>query len=108
VRTLTMAEGGGVDAPQVLICDRDRKWSGDVSIPGRGDPRRPHSRARAQCERVRRTVRTIDQRRMPHGERNHQGLGKGLISGLPVIKMTSRVRRHPRLGGLLNFYERAA
>jgi hypothetical protein len=57
VRTLTMAEGGGVDAPRVSICDRDRKWSGDVSIPGRGDPRRPHSRARAQCERVRRTVR---------------------------------------------------
>jgi hypothetical protein len=42
VRTLTMAEGGGMDAPQVLICDRDRKWSGDVSIPGRGDSRRPH------------------------------------------------------------------
>jgi hypothetical protein len=41
-----------------------------------------------------------------HGERNHQGLGNRLISGLPVIKMTSRVRRHPRLGGLLNFYER--
>src|SRR5438093_608567 len=30
VRTLTMAEGGVVHAPQVLICDRDRKWSGDV------------------------------------------------------------------------------
>ena len=26
-----------------------------------------------------------------HGERNHQGLGNGLISGLPVIKMQSRV-----------------
>ena len=25
-----MAEGGGVDTPQVLICDRDRKWGGDV------------------------------------------------------------------------------
>ena len=43
-----------------------------------------------------------------HSERNHQGLGNGLIAGLPAIKMTSRVRRHPRLGGLLNFYERAA
>ena len=31
VRTLTMAEDGGVVlAPHVLICDRDRKWSGDV------------------------------------------------------------------------------
>ena len=43
-----------------------------------------------------------------HGERNHQGLGNRLISGPPVIRITSRVRRHPRLGGLLNFYERAA
>jgi putative transposase len=43
-----------------------------------------------------------------HGERNHQGLDNRLISGPPVIRMTSRVRRHPRLGGLLNFYERAA
>jgi hypothetical protein len=30
VRTLTMAEPGAVRRPQVLICDRDRKWSGDV------------------------------------------------------------------------------
>ena len=30
VRTLTMAEGAAVQAPKVLICDRDRKWSGDV------------------------------------------------------------------------------
>ena len=43
-----------------------------------------------------------------HRERNHQGLDNRLISGPPVIKMTSRVRRRPRLGGLLNFYERAA
>ena len=43
-----------------------------------------------------------------HGERNHQGLDNRLVSGSPVIRMTSRVRRHPRLSGLLNFYERAA
>jgi hypothetical protein len=30
VRTLTMAEGSAVPALRVLICDRDRKWSGDV------------------------------------------------------------------------------
>ena len=29
VRTLTMVEAGA-PAPDVLICDRDRKWSGDV------------------------------------------------------------------------------
>jgi hypothetical protein len=43
-----------------------------------------------------------------HRERNHQGLDNRLISGPPVIQMTRRVRRHARLGGLLNFYDRAA
>ena len=43
-----------------------------------------------------------------HEERNHQGLDNRLISGPLAIKMTSRVRRRPRLGGLLNFYARAA
>jgi hypothetical protein len=41
-----------------------------------------------------------------HCERNHQGLDDRLVSGLPMIQMTTRVRR--RLGGFLNFYERAA
>jgi transposase InsO family protein len=39
-----------------------------------------------------------------HSERNHQGLGNRLIAGPLVIQLTSRVRRRPRLGGLLNFY----
>jgi putative transposase len=43
-----------------------------------------------------------------HFERNHQGLGNRLIVGPPGIDGTCRVRRHSRLGGLLNFYERAA
>jgi hypothetical protein len=43
-----------------------------------------------------------------HGEPNHQGLDNRLISGRRVINMTSCVRRRARLGGLLNFYERAA
>jgi hypothetical protein len=43
-----------------------------------------------------------------HNERNHQGLDNRLIWGPPMIMMTSRVRRRPRLGGLLNFYDRAA
>src|SRR5688572_8394104 len=30
VRTLTMADGGAMSVPQVLICDRDRKWSSGV------------------------------------------------------------------------------
>jgi hypothetical protein len=43
-----------------------------------------------------------------HGERNHQRLDNRLISGAPIIQMTSRVRRRSRLGGLLSFYARAA
>jgi putative transposase len=41
-------------------------------------------------------------------ERNHQGLAHQLIAGTPVMGTTSRVQRRPRLGGLLNFYRRAA
>jgi hypothetical protein len=42
-----------------------------------------------------------------HLERNHQGLGNTLIAGTPV-RTTGSIRRRPRLGGLLNYYERAA
>ena len=43
-----------------------------------------------------------------HRERNHQGLDNRLIAGTPVTDGTGRVRCRRRLGGLLNFYERAA
>ena len=42
-----------------------------------------------------------------HLERNHQGLGNTLIAGAPARK-TGSIRRRPRLGGLLSYYERAA
>jgi transposase InsO family protein len=132
VRTLTMAEGGVVDMPGILICDRDRKWSRDVRrrlrqagirvvlIPERA----PNANAYAE-----RFVRSIKEecldRIVPigewhfrydvaeyvahyHEERNHQGLDNRLIAGTPVIDIASRVRRRCRLGGLLNFYQRAA
>ena len=131
-RTLTMAEGGAVHAPHVLICDRDRKWSSNVRrrlgnagirvvlIPERAP------NANAYAERFVRSIKEecldrlipIGERHFRravteyvehyHEERNHQGLDNRLITGPLVIKMTSRVRRRPRLGGLLNFYERAA
>jgi hypothetical protein len=41
-----------------------------------------------------------------HLERNHQGLDNRLIT--PMADAASRVRRRSRLGGLLNYYERAA
>jgi putative transposase len=127
-----MGEAGVVRVPQVLICDRDRKWSRDVRrrlrdagiravlIPERAP------NANAYAERFVRSIKEecldrlnpIGERHFRravveyvehyHGERNHQGLDNRLISGPPVIRMTSRVRRRPRLGGLLNFYERVA
>jgi putative transposase len=132
VRTLTMAEGAAVQAPKVLICDRDRKWSGDVrrrlGDAGIGVVLTPERapNANAYAERFVRSIKEecldrlipIGERHFRravaeyvehyHGERNHQGLDNCLISGPALVTMTSRVRRHPRLGGLLNFYERAA
>jgi putative transposase len=43
-----------------------------------------------------------------HLERNHQGLANTLIIGTPATAPTGRVHRRSRLGGLLNYYERAA
>jgi len=43
-----------------------------------------------------------------HRERNHQGLDNRLVAATPVTDRTGRVRSRRRLGGLLNFCERAA
>ena len=43
-----------------------------------------------------------------HRQRNHQGLENALIAAPPARGMAGRVRRRPRLSGLLNYYERAA
>ena len=132
VRTLTMAEAGTVEAPQVLICDRDRKWSGDVRrrlreagirvvlIPERAP------NANAYAERFDRSIKEeCLVRVIPpgerhfrrgvsefvahyHRERNHQGLGNRLIVGTPTAEAAGRVHRHQRLRGLLNYYQRAA
>ena len=131
-RTLTMGEPCTVGVPQVLICDRDRKWSRDV----RGRLREAGIRvvliperapnANAYAERFVRSIKDecldrivpIGERHFRravaeyvehyHSERNHQGLDNQLIAGAPVNNLASRVRRRSRLGGLLNCYERAA
>jgi transposase InsO family protein len=131
-RTLTMDDAPVVPTPNVLICDRDQKWRGEVRrglqdagirmvrIPVRAP------NANASAERFVRSIKDecLD-RMIPigephfrhavaefvrhyHGERNHQGLDNRLIAGTPVIDPTRRVRRHRRLGGLLNYCERAA
>jgi putative transposase len=43
-----------------------------------------------------------------HGERNHQGLSNELIVGTARCGAEGHVSRRSRLGGLLNYYGRAA
>jgi hypothetical protein len=44
-----------------------------------------------------------------HGERNHQGLGNGLIDGAEESSAgAGPVVRRDRIGGLLHFYHRRA
>jgi hypothetical protein len=42
-----------------------------------------------------------------HGERNHQGLDNELIVEMSPRDAEGHVSRPSRLGGLLNYYERA-
>jgi putative transposase len=43
-----------------------------------------------------------------HAERNHQGIGNELILPLKRTGSQGPVRRRQRMGGMLNFYYRAA
>jgi hypothetical protein len=43
-----------------------------------------------------------------HRERNHQGLDNEIIDGQPSVVDAVRIHRRQRLGGLLNYYCRAA
>jgi hypothetical protein len=59
------------------------------------------------CARLRRAVHEFAQHY--RFERNHQGLENTLIDGAPSPANTNRrVERRERLGGVLNFYRRAA
>jgi transposase InsO family protein len=128
-RTFSMADSGGC---RVLICDRDAKWSEsvracleDAGIRVMQTPYRAPN-ANAYAERFVRSIKEecLD-RLIPlgerhfrravaefvahyHRERNHQGLANELIEGLPAQGCVGRIRRHKRLGGLLNYYARAA
>ena len=133
VRTLTAADDGALVHHGVLICDRDAKWSahvrarlGDAGIRVVQTPyQAPNANAYAE-----RFVRSIKQeclnRVIPlgerhlrrtiaefvdhyHQERNHQGLDNELIAGtVSPVEGGQRIRRRQRLGGLLNYYARAA
>jgi transposase InsO family protein len=131
VRSLTTAEGF-LAAHRVLVCDRDLKWSravreslADAGIAVVQTPIRAPN-ANAHAERFVRSIKTecldrivpIGERHFRralmeyvahyHVERNHQGLGNVLIAGRPTTNTHGLIRRRPRLGGLLNYYERAA
>jgi putative transposase len=132
VRTLTAADDGLLVEHRVLICDRDTKWSapvrarlGEAGIRVVLTPYRAPN-ANAYAERFVRSIKEecLD-RMIPfgerhlrravteyvehyHRERNHQGLDNTLINAGPHRPTGRRIRRWPRLGGLLNYYERAA
>ena len=131
-RTLTIADEGPLRDHRVLICDRDRKWSRDVrqrlsdaKIHVVQTPFRAPN-ANASTEHFVRSIKEecldrlipIGERHFRralaefvahyHHERNHQGLENRLIECVASERCEGRIRRRPRLGGLLNYYERAA
>jgi hypothetical protein len=132
MRHLTDDVDGVLHGNRVLICDRDRKWSAAVErFLARGGVRlirtpflAPNCNAHAarfvrsikeEClNRViplgeRQLRRTLAEFVAPcDGERNHQGLDNELIDPPPWQHAGGPVRRHPRVGGLLSYYYRAA
>jgi Integrase core domain len=130
-RMLTVTDGLLSDH-DVLIRDRDRKWSGDVrQLLGEAGVQVVQTpfqapNANAHAERfVRSTKYECLDRIVPlgerhfrsvlkefvdhyHCERNHQGLENRLIEERALCRRAGRICRRPRLGGLLNYYERAA
>ena len=131
-RTLTAADEGILVGHRVLICDRDAKWSAPVreqlSEAGIRVVQTPcqEPNANAYAERFVRSIKheclnrviPFGERHLRrtitefiehyHRERNHQGLGNELIDGARAVERVGRIRRRQRLGGLLNYYARAA
>jgi transposase InsO family protein len=127
-RTLTMADA---ETCRILVCDRDAKWSGPVreylqeagiriiQTPYRAPNANAHAERfvrsiKEEClnriipigeRHFRRAVREYVEHY--HLERNHQGLGNALIAGAPA-RCGGTIRRRPRMGGLFNYYARAA
>ena len=131
-RTLTAADDGVLIDHCVLICDRDRKWTPSVrqllATSGIRIVQTPFQapNANAYAERFVRSIKDECLNRMIpfgerhlrrtiaafiehyHRERNHQGLSNELIDPVLSKRDSGGVRRRERLGGLLNYYYRAA
>jgi putative transposase len=133
VRTLTAADDGWLVGHRVLICDRDTKWSAPVRArlgeAGLRVVQTPYQapNANAYAERFVRSIKheclnrviPCGERHLRrtiaefvehyHRERNHQGIENELIEGAPATDVrVGRICRRPRLGGMLNYYYRAA
>jgi putative transposase len=131
-RNLTDAEHGILTGKRYLIHDRDPlftaeflKMIADTGVESVNLPRSPNLNAHAErfvrsikescLERLiffgEASLRTAVQNFVAHyhGERNHQGLGNRLISPEPGrVGAAGEVQRRQRLGGMLNYYYRAA
>ena len=123
-RRLTDAVDGFLVGHQILICDRDRKWTHGFRhiLQGAGvrivltPVQAPNANAyaerfvrsiREEClDRLilfgeRRLLRALDEFVAHyHRERNHQGLGNELITPAAAVAGGTRVRCRDRLGGL--------
>ena len=131
-RTLTAADEGTLVGHRVLICDRDAKWSAPVrerlDNAGFRVVQTPFQapNANAYAERFVRSIKEECLNRVIpfgechlrktltefvthyHRERNHQGLGNELIDDVRQRQDGGGIHRRQRLGGLLNYYYRAA
>jgi transposase InsO family protein len=132
IRHLTDCTDGVIPPGRVLICDRDPKWSDAVvafleregTRMIRTPPRAPNCNAYA--ERFVRSIKeecldrliVLGERHLRraiaefvahyHAERNHQGLDNELIQPLGRPTTLGAVQRRQRMGGMLNYYYRAA
>ena len=115
-----------------LICDRDRKWSRAVlefleqegvriiQTPFRAPNCNAYAErfVRSITEECLDRVIPLGERHLRHTiaefvahyhlERSHQGIGNELIQSLRRADGQGRVRRRQRIGGMLNYYYRAA
>jgi transposase InsO family protein len=131
-RTLTAAGEGVLIGHRVLICDRDGKWTPSVrqllDTSGIRVVQTPFqaSKANAYAERFVRSIKAeclsrvipFGERHLRrtlaefiehyHHERNHKGLGNELIDPACPEQGIGYIRHRERLGGLLNYYYRAA
>lgn len=129
---LVFADDGALAHHRVLICDRDAKWSRAVrdqlTEAGLRVVRTPYRapNANAHAERFVRSIKEECLNRIVplgerhfrqtvsefvthyHRERPHQGCGNTLLEPRQSRQPRGRIKRRPRLGGLLNFYARAA